>query len=218
MYVPQAFRLDRTATLAFAGARGFGLVIAFDGGRPIASPLPFWLDASEQSHPRLEFHVAQANPLGSLAVHGGRWLVAVQGPDAYVSPDWYASRDQVPTWLYESAQMSGPVRVLTADEKRDHIDRLTAQFEGWLAPKPAWSVATLSPTRREGLLRAIVAIEMRIESVEGSAKLNQHKGDADHTAIVAALAGQGGDSGAIAARMREQRSHLSSDGLGRVND
>jgi transcriptional regulator len=52
--------------------------------------------------PKLEFHVARANPLGSMAEKGGTWLVAVQGHDAYVSPDWYASADQVPTWLYEA--------------------------------------------------------------------------------------------------------------------
>jgi len=205
MYVPQPFRLDRAETLALAARRGFGLVIACDQGRPIASPLPFWLEPGVLECPRLEFHVARANPLGDLALAGGTWLIAVLGPDAYVSAGWYASRDQVPTWLYESAHLGGPVRVLTADEKREHVERLTARFESSLAPKAAWTVEQLSPARRETLLRSIVAIEMRVETVEGSAKLNQHKSDADHTAIVAALAGQGDPGNAIAARMQELR-------------
>jgi len=207
MYVPQAFRLDQAETLALAAARGFGLVIACHQGRPIASPLPFWLEPGAQKNPRLEFHVARGNPLGDLAAEGGTWLVAVLGPDAYVSPDWYASRDQVPTWLYETAHLSGAVRVLSDDEKREHLDRLTARFESLLGSKPAWTVAGLLPARREVLLRSIVAIEMRVETVEGSAKFNQHKSDADHAAIVTALTGQGDAGNAVAARMRALRPH-----------
>ena len=112
MYVHPAFKVHPATSLAFAGSRGFGLVIASDGGRPVASPLPFRLIEQDGKVPKLEFHVARANPLGAIAEKGGTWLVAVQGHDAYVSPDWYASAEQVPTWLYETVHLSGPVRVI----------------------------------------------------------------------------------------------------------
>ena len=35
------------------------------------------------------------------------WLMAVNGADAYVSPDWYVSPDQVPTWLYQAVHLTG---------------------------------------------------------------------------------------------------------------
>ena len=79
--------------------------------------------------PKLEFHVARANPLGAIAEKGGTWLVAVQGHDAYVSPDWYASAEQVPTWLYETVHLSGPVRVIPGDHTRGHTERLSGTFE-----------------------------------------------------------------------------------------
>src|SRR5262249_27169244 len=155
-----------------------------------ASPLPFRLIEADGKVPKLEFHVARANPLGAIAEKGGTWLVAVQGHDTYVSPDWYASAEQVPTWLYEAVHLSGPVRLIGGDHTRGHTERLSATFEKWLAPKPEWKLDKVNDRRREMLLTAIVAVEMTIESVEGSFKLNQHKSDEDQVAIVNALSQQ----------------------------
>jgi transcriptional regulator len=208
MYIHPAFRIDEAASLAFAATRGFGLVVAHADGRMVASPLPFYID-QEAGGRWLAFHVARANRLADVAASGGRWLVAVWGADAYVSPHWYASPDQVPTWLYESVQLAGPVRVMTAAEQRAHLDRLSATFEARQAPRPPWTVERLTPARREAFMHAIVAIEMTVESAEGSFKLNQHKSDADHAAIARALADQDdAGAGAIAARMMASRPQL----------
>jgi transcriptional regulator len=217
MYLHPAFRIDRATSLAFAAARGFGLVVACNGGRPTASPLPFRLDYCDDGTPRLGFHVARNNPLADLAAKGGTWLVAVIGADAYVSPDWYASHDQVPTWLYEAAHLSGPVHVLGTDEQRGHLDLLGEKFEDWLAPKPPWTAGKVTPGRRQALMKGIVGIEMLVETVEGSFKLNQHKSDVDHVAVTRALARQGDSHArAIAARMVALRPHLDYDSPGAV--
>ena len=209
MYVHPAFKVHPATSLAFAGSRGFGLFIASDGGRPVASPLPFRLIEQDGKVPKLEFHVARANPLGAIAEKGGTWLVAVQGHDAYVSPDWYASAEQVPTWLYETVHLSGPVRVIPGDHTRAHTERLSNTFEKWLAPKPEWKLDKVADKRREMLLTAIVAVEMTIETIEGNFKLNQHKSDEDHVAIAMALAKQPDPSAnEIAKRMVALRPHL----------
>lgn len=209
MYIHPAFRADRTASLAFAAARGFGLVVAHNGSRPLASPLPFHLSYADDGSPRLGLHVARQNPLAALAESGGTWLVSVMGADCYVSPDWYATPDQVPTWLYESVQLSGPVRVQSVSELRPHLDSLSDEFEGWLNPKPNWAPDKVTSGRREMLMKAIVGIEMMVETVEGSFKLNQHKADADHVAVASALARQTDSaSQVIAARMVALRPHL----------
>jgi transcriptional regulator len=209
MYVNAHFKVHPATSLAFAAARGFGLVIATDAGRPVASPLPFRLIEQDGKVPKLEFHVARANPLAQIAEKGGTWLVAVQGHDAYVSPDWYASADQVPTWLYEAVHLSGPVRVIGGDHTRSHTERLSDTFEKWLAPKPEWKLDKVTDKRRDMLLKAIVAVEMTIETIEGNFKLNQHKSDEDHVAIARALARQTDPSAqAIAERMVALRPHL----------
>ena len=116
----------------------------------------------------------------------------------------------MPTWLYETVQLSGPVHVVPTSHTADHLDRLVAQFESALAPEPPWVAdGMLSSQRRATLMESIVAIEMTIETVEGSFKLNQHKADADHVAVVRALREQNKPSAhAIAARMVALRPHL----------
>ncbi len=206
MYVQPAFRLDRASCLAFAAARGFGLVIAYDGERPIASPLPFELSSREDGTPCARFHVARANPLASLAQRGGSWLIAVAGADAYVPADWYASPEQVPTWLYEAVHLSGRVRPLPAEATRDHLDRLVESFD---RDGQAWTADRVTPGRLTHLMQAIVVIDMEIDLVEGSAKLNQNKSDADYAAVAARLQDQPDPMAhRIAARMVALRPHL----------
>jgi transcriptional regulator len=209
VYVPSAFKVHRAVSLAFAAARGFGHVIACEGGRPVAALLPFHLWEESGRLPRVQFHVAHGNPLARLAAKGGPWLIAVAGDDAYVSPHWYTSPEQVPTWLYEAVQLCGPVHVVPTAHTPDHLDRLAAQFESDLAPKPLWTADGVSPQRRDTLMKSIMTIEMTVETVEGSFKLNQHKSDADHVAVVRALCERGKPSArAIAARMVALRPHL----------
>jgi transcriptional regulator len=203
------FKIHPALALAFAGARGFGVMIAPDGGRPVAASVPFLLIEANGKAPRVAFHVARSNPLAALAVKGGYWLLAVPGADAYVSADWYPGSGQVPTWLYETVQLSGPVQVVPPAHAGEHLDALTERFERTLAPKPPWSKERVAPERLNMLMQSIVAIEMLVESVDGTFKLNQHKNDADYAAVAAALAGQD-DAGArtIAARMAALRPHL----------
>lgn len=206
MYTPPPFKPDRAAALAFAEARGFGMVCAFDGSRSIASPLPFYLSYADDGTPRALFHLARGNPLAKLADGRSSWLLAVNGTDAYVSADWYVSADQVPTWLYQSVHLTGPVRRLGDDELAIQIDTLSAKFESRLAPKKPWTSNKMTAARLETLKKAIVGFAMTVEEVEGSFKLNQHKSDADHAAVADALAAQP-DTGSrqIARLMRATR-------------
>ena len=206
MYTPPMFRPERAQSLAFAEARGFGTACAFDGERPIASLMPFYLDYAEDGTPRALFHLAGGNPLIKLADGTSSWLLAVSGADAYVSADWYVSPDQVPTWLYQAVHLTGPVRKLSDDELAVQIETLSAKFENWLAPKKPWTPAKMTAGRLEAMKKAIVGLVMTVVEVEGSFKLNQHKSEADYTAVAAALAvREDNGSQQIAGLMREAR-------------
>jgi transcriptional regulator len=203
------FKPDRAASLAFAQARGFGTITAWDGTKPTASALPFYLSYGDDGSPHAAFHLARHNPLVKLADGKSRWLIAVTGADAYVSADWYASPDQVPTWFYQAVHLTGPVRALSDHELGPHLDALSAKFESRLAPKPPWTVSKMTAGRFHALKQAIVGMTMSIEEVEGSFKLNQHKSDVDHVAVATAL-GRQTDSAArqLASEMRALRPHL----------
>jgi transcriptional regulator len=206
MYTRPFFEPDRAASLAFAEARGFGTVCAHDGGKPVASSLPFYLTYGDDGTPHALFHVARQNALAALADGKSSWLMAVNGADAYVSPDWYASPDQVPTWLYQAVHLTGTVRKLSDGELGMHLDTLSAKFESWLAPKPPWMSSKMTAGRLDAMKKAIVGLVMTIEEIEGSFKLNQHKSDVDHAAVTNALALQA-DAGAqhLARTMRAMR-------------
>jgi transcriptional regulator len=206
MYTPPMFKPDRAASLAFAEARGFATVCAWDGFRPIASSLPFFLTYADDGTPRAAFHVARHNPLVKLADGTASWLMAVNAADTYVSADWYASPDQVPTWLYQAVHLTGAVRRLSDGELGPHLDALSAKFEGRLAPKPPWTSSKMAAGRLDAMKKAIVGLLMSVDEVEGSFKLNQHKSETDYAAVAEALAAQT-DTNAqqIARLMRETR-------------
>jgi transcriptional regulator len=187
MYTPPMFKPDRAACLAFAQARGFGTFTAWDGSKPVASSLPFYLTSADDGTPQVAFHAARNNPLVKLADGKSHWLIAVLGADAYVSADWYASPDQVPTWLYQAVHLTGTVRMISDTELAPHLDALSAKFEGWLAPKVPWKVSKVTAGRLEMLKKAIVGLVMWVDEVEGSFKLNQHKSDVDHAAVASEL-------------------------------
>jgi transcriptional regulator len=206
MYTPPMFKTERAASLAFAEARGFGTMCAFDGEKPVASMMPFYLSYADDGTPRAALHLARGNPLIQLADGKTSWLLAVSGPDAYVSADWYVSPDQVPTWLYQAVHLTGPVRRLSDEELAVQIDTLSAKFENWLAPKKPWTSAKMTVGRFEAMKKAIVGLVMTVVDVEGSFKLNQHKSEADFAAVAGALAARPDTSSQqIAGLMRQAR-------------
>ena len=206
MYTPPMFKPDRAASLAFAETRGFGTACAWDGKRPIASSLPFYLSYADDGTPVALFHVARNNPLIKAADGVTPWVLAVNGVDAYVTPDWYVSADQVPTWLYQAVHLTGPVRMLSDEELTVQVDTLSAKFESRLLPKKPWTSGKMTPGRFVAMRKAIVGLSMRVEDVEGSFKLNQHKSEADYAAVANGLAVMP-DHGSqtIAQLMRETR-------------
>jgi transcriptional regulator len=207
------FKPNRAASLAFAEARGFGTVCAWDGTKPIASSLPFCLTYADDGTPHAAFHVARHNPLARFADGTSSWLMIVNGADAYVSADWYASPDQVPTWLYQAVHLTGTVRMLSDRELGPHLDALSARFESSLAPKPSWTSSKLTSGRLDAMKKAIIGLVMCVEEIEGSFKLNQRKSDIDHVAVALALACQREAAAQVlATEMRALRPQLFASG------
>jgi transcriptional regulator len=155
---------------ALIAARGLAMIVGATTAGPRVAHAPVLMDDG-----RLRFHLSAANALCETLRAGGPALAVVNGPEAYVSPDWYETSDQVPTWNYVSAEADGPVRVLDRGETITLLDDLSAAFEARLAPKPAWTRNKLSARTFEMLLAGIFGFEMRIVRLEGICKLSQNK-------------------------------------------
>ncbi len=118
-----AFRTStRDENLAFTRQRGFGILMVNGPDGAIASHIPFQLDADGLT---ADLHLTRSNPIARLGQTVPA-LIAVSGPDAYVSPDWYGSEDQVPTWNYVAVHLRGVLEPMDAGDMRAHVDALSA--------------------------------------------------------------------------------------------
>ncbi len=156
--------------LDFARARGFGTLIVPGDPWPMVSHIPFALSADGGV---AEFHLARSNPI--VRSPGGAAMLAVGGPDAYVSPDWYGTPDQVPTWNYIAVHLRGRLEPVPDDALHGHLDRLSHDFETRLAPKRPWTSAKMGPGVMERMMRAILPFRLMIDDVQGTWKLGQNK-------------------------------------------
>jgi transcriptional regulator len=180
------FRIEEQRALEFAGRRGFGVIVAADANGPRASHVPFVL-TERDGRAIVQIHFTARNPLVELADGTRRFLLIVAGDDAYISNDWYSSPDNVSTWLYEAVHLSGVAHLRGHDQNRGHGDALLAVAEARV-PKQAWDLTQMEPGKRESMLAAIRVVDLMVDQVEGQAKLNQHKPDADHVAVADRLA------------------------------
>lgn len=200
MHPNPAFRKAGTAeNLAFARARGFGMLTVNGADGPLAAHVPFLLDAAGAG---ADLHLARSNPIARAGLPAPA-MIAVSGPDAYISPDWYGVPDQVPTWNYVAVHLRGVLEPLDPEVLRGHADALSARFEADLAPKRPWGSGKMAAGVMERMMRMILPFRLRLTAAEGTWKLNQNKPAAVRHAAAAALAARPGDAAAaLAALMR----------------
>lgn len=190
MYVPAHFRDDdRDWLFAFIRSSGLATLVTATAEGPFATPLPLLLEESEGEWGTLYGHLARANPHWRLEPIGPA-LAIFMGPDAYVSPSWYPSKQQhgkvVPTWNYVTVQAFGPVEFFDdPDRLLDVVTRLTDQHEAG-RPKP-WKVADAPSDFVRAQLRAIVGVRLPIARLLGKRKLSQNRTPADRAAVATAL-------------------------------
>lgn len=190
MYTPPAFREDDPAILAqiMREARLATLVTATDEGL-IATPLPLYLDETEGEHGTLYGHLAKANPQWKAAPLGEA-LVMFSGPDAYVTPSWYASKREhgkvVPTWNYVAVHAYGTVEFFEdAERLLAQVMRLTELHEDQRAEP--WAVSDAPAAFIQSQLKGIVGVRLPISRLEGKRKISQNRPEADRAGVTAGL-------------------------------
>jgi transcriptional regulator len=171
---------DREALLAQAGQIAFGRIFLTvpDGPRVAHAPVLRVGDA-------LRFHLANANAV-CRHLDGARPLVLFEGPNGYVSANWYGDvRGAVPTWNYQSVECEGPVRTLDRDALVELLDDLSHTLEPRVGEN--WTRAKMEPARFEAMLGAITGFELAVEDVRGTRKLSQNQPEAEAARVAAAF-------------------------------
>lgn len=191
MYQPPHHREDRLEVQHdLIESHPLGLLISSGPEGLLANPLPFLLQRKSGHLGTLQVHMARANAQWK-DIDGQRVLTVFQGPQAYVSPAFYATKREtgkvVPTWNYAMVQARGVAR-LRADPAwlQAQIEALTFRHEG--KRTPSWAVSDAPRTYIESQLRGIVGVEIEIDAIEGKWKVSQNRPEADRRGVAEGLA------------------------------
>lgn len=193
MYVPKGFEMTEPELGRFLLQSGAGDLVTQGPAGLLATLIPFVYDAAVGPHGALRGHLARNNEQWRC-VADGEALVILRGPDAYITPSWYASKREhgrvVPTWNYVTAHVYGRLRVHDdVDFVRRVVHELTDKHEA--ARAQPWAVQDAPARYVEGQLRAIVGVEVLITRVQAKAKLSQNRPDADIEGVIDGLRGSG---------------------------
>lgn len=195
MYTPKSYREERLEVLhALMAAHPLGALVRMGEDGLCADHLPFEIAPPTPDAPfgTLRAHVARANPL--WRTDGVDTMVIFQGPQAYITPAWYAEKElsgeEVPTFDYAVVHAHGKLKVI--DEPAwllDFLTRLTNRHEAD-QPQP-WQVGDAPPAYIDKLLKAIVGIEIPLARLEGKWKMEQKNSLQDRTRVARELTRDG---------------------------
>lgn len=202
MHPNPVFRQEpQQRNLDFARERGFGTLAVNHESGPLIAHVPFVL---AEDGGAAELHLMRSNPIVRAIQDGLPAVIAVSGPDSYVSPDWYGVEDQVPTWNYVAVHLRGRLEPMAADSLHGVLDRLSAHFETELEPKRPWTSAKMTEGVMERMMRQILPFRLDVAEIHGTWKLGQNKPDAVRQAAARGMEayGIGQETRLLAALMR----------------
>ena len=202
MYIPEHFNETNLGVLhAFVRQNSFGLLVSRFEDEPLATHLPFLLDAEAGQFGTLLGHVARANPHWREFV-GQTSLAIFSGPHAYISPTWYETPNTVPTWNYTAVHAYGRIELVEDPLELAQILIDTTRVYEQKMPVP-WTFDSAT-TFAERMMTQIIGFRMVIDKLEGKFKLNQNHPEERREKVIRALAARGDEnSGDIAELMRK---------------
>ena len=168
----------------FIRKNSFGLLLTHSDGEIHDTHTPF-LIADDGT---LFGHIARANPQGKQWEDGDQVKVVFSGPHAYISPGYYSSEFNVPTWNYTAVSITGTLSLIREEERiLQFLNDLAAQNEPSIPP---WQVPS-DDERYQQLFSAIAVFSVVPEKVEASFKLNQNKCLEDQESVINSLSSTG---------------------------
>ena len=189
MYVPAAFRVEHFPALAaLIRAHPLATLITVDPAGICTSQVPMLLSHDAEGVPILRGHIARAN---GQSHHDSTPAVALfRGEAHYISPSWYASKAEdarvVPTYDYVAVEARGQLRTFhDAERLRSLLQDLTTAEETRVGSN--WRMEDAPDTYIDGMLHAIVGIELRPDTWVGAFKLSQNQTAPDFQSVLTGL-------------------------------
>ena len=193
MYIPKHFEQPRVEAMhELMRVRPLATLVTLSSGGLDANHIPLHLSGAPAPFGTLRGHVARANPLWRDFAQGVDVLAIFHGPDAYITPSWYATKQETgkvaPTWNYAVVHAYGTLRAIDdACWVREHLETLTDHHEANF-PKP-WAVSDAPGEFIEETIKAIVGIEIVITRLSGKWKVSQNQPEQNQAGVVEGLGG-----------------------------
>jgi len=209
MYVPIQFREDRVPVLHQAiDGSGLATLVTVGPDGLEASHVPMLLDRTAGPLGTLHGHIARANDQWRTAPGNRQALAVFLGPDAYVTPSWYATKKAtgkvVPTWNYVAVHAHGELRWFEDEERLlALVTRLTQVHEA--RREHPWAVSDAPAGYIRDHLRGIVGFELVISKLDGKWKVSQNRPAEDRAGVAEGLEREGQASTAAVAALVRQR-------------
>lgn len=213
MYLPRKFREDRIEVLhATMLEIGAAAIVGQGPDGLVATHVPVELDPEPAPWGTIRCHFARPNPHAQSIADGRELLLIFQGPQGYVTPNWYPSKREtgkvVPTWNYVAVHAYGTATAFEdVDALRAHLGALTDRFEASSAAP--WKIDDAPRDFIDGMCRAIIGFEIRLTRIEGKWKMSQNRSLHDRLGVINGQRAQDSDTSLKLAEMAEA---ASSDG------
>ena len=191
MYLPSHFAETRAEILhALVRSHPLSTLVTLTDAGLVADQIPLLLRPDEGAAGTLVGHVARANPLWHATRLDTQVLAIFQGPQHYVSPGWYPSKQEhgkvVPTWNYVVVQAQGVLRIHDDPEwVHAQVSHLTRQQES-TSVKP-WAVDDAPRAYTDSMVKAIVGISIEITHWSGKWKVSQNQQASNRAGVVDGL-------------------------------
>ena len=211
---PERFNWPESDAVALVQALRFGLIVSVYDGEPYFSYIPLLVDVEDGRVVRLRGHFARSNPHWEALREQPEVTVIFNGPNAYMSAQWYTPECQAaPSWNFVVVHVGG--RMVLRDTPEQTWEILEDLIEVNEAALPQqWRVEGYDPARRERLLPHILGFAIEVDRFEPKFKLNQHYAEADKLSAAQGLERDVGtdDARAIARLMRLSVERARQDG------
>jgi transcriptional regulator len=190
MYLPPHFSESNNKELVrnLVIKNSFVTILSFPEDSPVfINHLPVIFSSTDGDSDILIGHMARKNPQWSHFKNNPQGTIIVNGPSSYISPNWYKSGRDVPTWNYAVAHLYGELQLIESfDEQIDILKQLTGFFENqntkpWDFDLPA------DLSNKEDLTAAIISFKFRINKIEAKFKLSQNRSAEDRQGVIAGL-------------------------------
>lgn len=191
MHIPKHF--EETSIDAIRGlirSHPLATLVTYSSDGLNANHIPLLYIDSLAPSGSLHGHLPRANPLGSREMGGVDALAIFQGPNAYISPTWYATKQEtgkvVPTWNYTVVHAYGRLRIIDDPEwVRAQVETLTNEHERQF--KEPWKVSDAPRSYTDRLIQGLVGVEIEITRLLGKKKASQNQPHANRVGVAEGL-------------------------------